>query len=127
MFWDCTLVEEYKGGGSDDAGFVQVIQGRVLDPAGFREATLSLGGTPRSDVIGGLAAWDGSRFTEVVYFTSEEEAREGEKSQAHNTALELVWPVTQDLQYFDLREPWFVGLEDGLAISTSVLHGVLPG
>jgi hypothetical protein len=106
-FWDCTLVEDYKGGGSDEAGFVQIIQGRVLDPAGFREAAMSMGGTPRDDVIGGIVAWDGSRFTEVVYFTSEEEARIGEKSETHTAALELVWPLTQELEYFDLREPWF--------------------
>ena len=112
-FWDCTLVEEYKGGGSDDAGFVQVIQGRVLDPAGFREAALSMGGTPRGDVVGGVVAWDGSRFTELVYFTSEEKAREGERSHAHTTALETIWPVTQDLQYFDLREPWLVSPKSG--------------
>lgn len=112
-FWDCTLVEEYKGGGSDEAGFVQVIQGRVLDPAGFREAALSMGGTPRDDVIGGVVAWDGSRFTEVVYFTSEEEARKGERSEPHTAALELIWPRTQDLEYFDLREPWFASPRSG--------------
>ena len=112
-FWDCTLVEEYKGGGSDEAGFVQVIQGRVLDPAGFREAALSMGGTPRDDVIGGVVAWDGSRFTEVVYFTSEEEARKGEKSESHTSALEIIWPRTEDLQYFDIREPWFASPRTG--------------
>src|ERR687895_385233 len=46
-FWDFTLVQEYKAGGSDDAGFVQVIQGRVVDPEGYRNASLSMGGTPR--------------------------------------------------------------------------------
>ncbi len=112
-FWDCTLVEEYKGGGSDEAGFVQVIQGRVLDPVGFREAALSMGGTPRDDVIGGVVAWDGSRFTEVVYFTSEVEARIGEKSEPHTAALELIWPRTQDVEYFDLREPWFASPRTG--------------
>jgi hypothetical protein len=106
-FWDCVLVQEYKGGGSDDAGFVQVIQGRVVDPEGYRHQAMSMGGTPRDDVIGGLIAWDGSRFTEFVYFTSEEEARAGERSEGHTTALEKVWPLTGDLQYFDLRQPWF--------------------
>jgi hypothetical protein len=106
-FWDCTVVDEYKGGGSDRAGFVQVIQGRVVDREAYREAALSLGGSQRSDVIGGVVAWDGSRFTEVVYFTSEEEARKGEQSPPHTAALEKVWPLTQDLQYFDLRNPWF--------------------
>jgi hypothetical protein len=105
-FWDCTLVDEFKGGGSDDAGFVQVIMGRVLDPEDFREEARSMAGTPRDDVIGSVIAWDGSRFTEFVYFTSEEEAREGERSSAQQVALESIWPRTQDLDYFDLRAPW---------------------
>jgi hypothetical protein len=105
-FRDCTLVDEYKGGGSDEAGFVQVIQGRVLDPKDYREASRSMAGTPRDDVIGGVIAWDGSHFSEVVYFTSEEEAREGERGSAQQVALEQVWPLTQDLEYFDLRSPW---------------------
>jgi hypothetical protein len=100
-------VQEYKGGGTDEAGFVQVIQGRVIDPEGYRREAMSLGGSPRRDVIGGLIAWDGSRFTEFVYFTSEEEARKGERSPGHRTALEKVWPRTGDLDYFDLRQPWF--------------------
>jgi hypothetical protein len=106
-FRDCTLVDEYKGGGSDQAGFVQVIQGRVLDPQGFREKARSMAGTPRDDVIGGVVAWDGSFFSEFVYFTNEEEAREGERGRAQQVALEKTWPLTQDLEYFDLRSPWF--------------------
>lgn len=105
-FRDCTLVDEYKAGGSDDAGFVQVIESRVLDREQYREAAKSMAGTPRADVIGGVIAWDGSHFTEVVYFTSEEEAREGERSSAQQVALERAWPLTQDLEYFDLRRPW---------------------
>jgi hypothetical protein len=107
-FWDCTLVEVFKGGGSDDAGFVQVIMGRVLDPEDFRSTARSMAASPRDDVIGSISAWDGSRFTEFVYFTSEEEAREGERSTAQQVALELIWPRTQDLDYFDLRNPWLV-------------------
>jgi hypothetical protein len=106
-FRNCDLVHQYKGGGTDEAGFVQVIQGRVLDAPQYREAVRSMAGTPRVDVIGGVVAWDGSHFTEVVYFTSEEEAREGELSGPQQVALEKAWPLTQDLDYFDLRNPWF--------------------
>lgn len=107
-FRDCTLVDEYKTGGSDEAGFVQVIESRVLDRERYREAVKSMAGTPRDDVIGGVIAWDGSHFTEVVYFTSEEEAREGEQSGPQQVALEKAWPLTQDIEYFDLRTPWLV-------------------
>jgi hypothetical protein len=105
-FRDCTSVDEYKGGGSDKAGFVQVIEGRVLDAQHYREAARSMAGTPRDDVIGGVIAWDRNHFTEVVYFTSEEDAREGERSGPQQIAIEKVWPLTQDLEYFDLRAPW---------------------
>ncbi|MGH2818982.1 MAG: hypothetical protein ACRDJS_11095, partial [Actinomycetota bacterium] len=37
MFHDCTEVELVKDGGSDEAGFVQVIQGKVTDVAKARE------------------------------------------------------------------------------------------
>jgi hypothetical protein len=106
-FWDCTLVEEHRGGGSDDAGFVQVIMCRVLHPEEFRKAVSSMAASPRDDVIGSVVAWVGSHFTEFVYFTSEEEARKGEKGEGQQAALELIWPRTQDVEYFDLREPWF--------------------
>jgi hypothetical protein len=80
----------------------------VLDRERYREAVKSMAGTPRDDVIGGVIAWDGSHFTEVVYFTSEEEAREGEQSGPQQVALEKAWPLTQDIEYFDLRTPWLV-------------------
>jgi hypothetical protein len=106
-FWDCIDVDEYKQGGSNEAGFVQVIQGRVVDREAFREAARGLGDSGRADVIGGIVAWDSSRFTEFAYFTSEEEARKGEQAPPHTAALERIWPLTQDLEYFDLRSPWF--------------------
>ena len=105
-FWDCNLVEENKAGASDDAGFVQVIITRVLDPQEFRAAVRSMAGSPRNDVIGSVRAWHGSHFSEFVYFTSEEDAREGERSTAQEAELEKIWPRTQDIEYFDLRSPW---------------------
>lgn len=106
-FWDCTEVDEFKDGGSDDAGFVQVIMCRVLHPGDFRETAKSMAASSRDDVIGSVAAWKGSHFTEFVYFTSEEEARKGEKGEHQQAALEKIWPRTEDIEYFDLKEPWF--------------------
>ena len=105
-FWDCSLVEEYKGSGSDKAGFVQVIISRVLDPQDFREVVRSMASASREDVIGAVRAWHSSHFTEFVYFTSEEKAREEERSNAQEAALEKIWPRTQDIEYFDLRSLW---------------------
>jgi hypothetical protein len=106
-FWDCPLVEMHRDGGSDEAGFVQVIMCRVLHPDDFRKEVESMAASPRTDVIGSVVAWQGGRFSEFVYFTSEEEAREGEKSQAQQVALERIWPRTEDVEYYDLRTPWF--------------------
>ena len=55
MFHDCTLVDLTDGGGSDEAGFVQVIQGKVKDVEKAREldrATQSQMNEMRPDVIG---------------------------------------------------------------------------
>jgi hypothetical protein len=70
-------VNVYKNGGSDEAGFVQVIMERVIDPNRFREEARGMVASRRDDVIGSVAAWGWQRFTEVVFFTSEEEARKG--------------------------------------------------
>jgi hypothetical protein len=106
-FWDCTEVDTHRKGGSDDAGFVQVIMCRVLHPQEFRNEVNSMAASPRADVIGSIVAWQGSRFTEFVYFTSEEEARAGERGEHQQASLELIWPRTEDIEYFDLRQPWY--------------------
>jgi hypothetical protein len=107
-FWDCNQVEEDRGGGSDEAGFVQVIMTRILDPDDFRRTVRSMAASTREDVIGSIRAWHGSQFSEFVYFTSEEEARKGERGAGQQAALEKVWPRTQDIEYFDLTSPWLV-------------------
>jgi hypothetical protein len=66
----------------------------------------------RPDIIGGYTAWDpdGSLFTSVNYFTSEAEAREGEKKELPAEMQELFgeWQsLTKDLRYIDLKDPWF--------------------
>src|SRR5258705_9482035 len=74
-FENCTEVDEPLGGGSNDAGFVQIIQGRVKDQESFRkmatehEAELR---KARPDILGMLVAWHGDGgFTQAVYFKSE--------------------------------------------------------
>ena len=82
-FADCGAVDTVgKRGGSDDAGFVQVIRGRG-DRKAMLAATKGKGSffaRLRPDVLGAYLAWEGAdRFTQLVYFTSETEAREGEQ------------------------------------------------
>ena len=113
-FHDCTEVFTILGGGSDDAGFVQVIQGRVNDTAKLREmmaqADAEIGRT-RPDVLGGTVALhaDGG-FTQVVYFASEEAARAGEQTEqtpeTQARGAEMASVFTGPPTFFDLRQPW---------------------
>jgi hypothetical protein len=115
-FHDADNVKVMLGGGSDQAGFVQVIQGTIDDPAlleaEFDEMTHVLE-QERPDIIGAtLAIEEDGTFTETVAFTSEAEAREGE-SKAMPTSgrtRELLedWDRhTHDVRYLDLHHPWF--------------------
>jgi hypothetical protein len=101
-------------GGSDEAGFVQVMRGRVIDAERERRMTGEFSRLPadfRPDIIGGLAgiADDGS-FTQVMYFTSEEAAREGEKQPMPpemQTMMEESQSNTAEITFIDLKSPEF--------------------
>lgn len=83
-------VDEVFGGGSDEAGFVQVMQGSCSDRAGasaFQAATADRLREARPDLLGGITVWhDGGRFTDVNWFTSEAEARAGEARMGETMA-----------------------------------------
>jgi hypothetical protein len=114
-FYDCTEVDVTWGGGSDDAGFVQVIQGRLKDEdhkTRWRRAEADAENwirENRPDLIGGIRAWQGTNYSDFVYFTSEEEAREGEKKQppaeAGDSAEDWMADV-EDLKFIDIRRPF---------------------
>jgi hypothetical protein len=115
VFHDCSEVVAVRGGGSDRAGFVQVIQGRTGDVARMRElAEVFDQRFPdlRPDLLGFVVALhdgEGGAFTQVAYFTSEEEARAGEKGEFPAEAAETLREereLMQDVRYLDLREPW---------------------
>jgi|tagenome__1003787_1003787.scaffolds.fasta_scaffold20966056_5 hypothetical protein len=112
-FHDSRQVYEFGAGGSDDAGFVQVIQGRVTDPDRALELMRQTEEPMRElrpDVIGGVIAVHGDDgFTQAVYFTSQEAAREGERKTAPpeaQKAMEEQMALMADLVYFDLTNPW---------------------
>jgi hypothetical protein len=115
QYVDCTEVSVYGPGGSDDAGFVQIIQARTADRDRLGELEKqfeTLMRDVRPDVIGGYTAWhpgDTGWFTSVNYFTSEAEAREGERKELP-ADMKPVWDewvsLMQDVEYIDLHEPW---------------------
>jgi len=113
-FRDSTDVDLDLHGDPDQAGFVQIIQGRTSDPARAREM---MNQNPdawaafRPDILGSLGiGHDGGAYTAVLYFSSEEEAREGERKEPPPElkeqmdamgALEVGEPT-----FLDLTQPW---------------------
>ena len=109
---DSTDVVVGFAGGSDDAGFVQVIQGRTGDAARMRAWNAQPPTSPlrglRPDMIGWtLLLHDGDRYTKTVYLTSEDAAREGEQREVPPDAMaeKDSWMLS-DTTFYDLREPW---------------------
>ena len=101
-------------GNPDQAGFVQVMQGRTSDPvrAGELMAQMPLDRMKnfRPDILGSLTiAHDGGRWTQVIYFTSEAEAREGERQEPpaewQRVMDELMKLDVEKPVFFDLRRP----------------------
>ncbi|HVM33794.1 MAG TPA: hypothetical protein VM784_00410 [Actinomycetota bacterium] len=117
-FHDCRDVELVMDGGSNDAGFVQIIEGTIDDSAAAKAAQARVQEIlprVRSDVIGGVMAHHGDGgFTQAMYFTSEEEARKGEAAMAENeesaaAIAELRSHGMGEPQFYDLRTPRFMG------------------
>jgi hypothetical protein len=113
-FHDCDNAMMFLNGGSDEAGFVQIIQGRVTDAERFRrfmEQPMDSLQQARPEIIGGTIAMESDGwFTETIAFRSEEAAREGEKkelpAEIQQTYEEQMSSVA-DLKYLDLHHPWF--------------------
>lgn len=112
-FQDSTDVTLDLQGDPDQAGFVQIMQGRGSDP----ERAKQLMGQDtdrwaafRPDVIGSVAVGhDGGAYTMVMYFTSEAAAREGElkevppELQANMEEMNKL-SIGQP-EFFDLKQP----------------------
>jgi hypothetical protein len=101
------------GGGSDEAGFVQVMVGHTTDPDRERQLTqefAEVGAAFRPDILGGVVGiHDDGTFTQAFYFTSEEEARQGEKLEPPaelRAAFEEESQLTSGVRFLDLTEPW---------------------
>jgi hypothetical protein len=99
-------------GGSDDAGFVQVMHGRTSDAAklrAFMQGSLDGLRDMRPEIIGGtVAIADDGDFTQTIYFTSEAAAREGEQQEMPADVADQMGEMTVD-EYLDLTDPWYTG------------------
>jgi len=111
-FHDCRDVDLLFDGGSDDAGFVQIMQGRAKDQAAMREQLPQIEGELRKvrpDLIGVTLAWHGDGgFTQAAYFASESQARQNEKAMAGSPVdLQFESLLDGDLTFYDLTSPDF--------------------
>lgn len=112
-FTDCPEVDTFGAGGSDDAGFVQVIKGRA-DRAALAPVAAETDEVlrrTRPDVIGGVVAWPGDgTFIQTVYFTSQEEARTNEKRELASDEEREAWERMSSLMqmdaFIDITDPW---------------------
>jgi hypothetical protein len=101
-------------GDPDRAGFVQVIQGRVTDAERAKEIMARIPGDAmaahRPDVLGSvmIGSPDGA-WTQVLYFTSEADAREGERKEPprefQNAMEEMGKLSVGETTFLDLRQP----------------------
>ena len=109
-FHDCDDVMMVLDGGSDDAGFVQVIQGRVDDPGRIKAmlADTTMLHEMRPDIIGGTLAMepDGS-FTETISFRDEASARAGEQVEPPAEMRSDLESMMAGATFYDLHHPWF--------------------
>jgi hypothetical protein len=109
-FHDCDDVTLLMDGGSDDAGFVQVIRGRVDDPARLRAMFTDTTAIHemRPEIVGAtLAIEPDGTFTETVSFTDEDSARRGEQIEPPADIREALAYAMQGATFYDLHHPWF--------------------
>ncbi|GAA4085336.1 hypothetical protein ACFFOS_18020 [Nocardioides kongjuensis] len=109
-FHDCDDVTLFLDGGSDDAGFVQIIRGKVDDPSRLKAmmADTETLHEMRPEILGGTLAIeaDGS-FVETVAFTSEAAAREGERMEPPEDVRRELEYAMRGATFHDLHKPHF--------------------
>ncbi len=109
-FHDCNDVTVFLDGGSDSAGFVQIIRGHLDD----RDAVKALMADTatlrqmRPDIIGGtFAIEEDGTFTETIAFTDEASAREGEQLEPPAEVRQALEAIMVGATFHDLHDPWF--------------------
>jgi hypothetical protein len=109
-FTESSDIDTLFGGGSNDAGFVQVMKGKAKDAAAFRAWGKQHEGQLkelRPDLIGGIDIYqpDGS-YISVAYFTSEAEARKNEKAMGDDPMMgEYMSHMDGEITFLDITEP----------------------
>jgi hypothetical protein len=113
-FRDSTDITVDVNGDPDNAGFVQIMQGRGTDPDRAKEI---MSQNPqewaafRPDVVGSVAiGHEGGAYTMATYFASEAEAREGERKELPPELAAQMAEMDKlsigEPEFFDLKQPW---------------------
>ena len=110
-FTESTDTEEILGGGGDNAGFVQIMKSTGVDRVKMKELDAQfekfMGFRP--DLIGSFRVWTGpDTCVEAAYFTSEAEARAGEKKEMPPEIQALMaefGEMMQNTDFLDLKDP----------------------
>jgi hypothetical protein len=112
-FRDSSDVNVDMHGDADKAGFVQIMQGRTTDPERARQLMNQDSDkwtALRPDLIGSVEiGHDGGAYTMIMYFTSEADAREGERKEMppelQATMEEMDKLGVGETEFFDLKQP----------------------
>jgi hypothetical protein len=101
-------------GDPDEAGFVQVMRGRGTDPERARELMAQDSekwAAFRPEILGTVAVGhDDGGYTVAIYFTSEADARAGERKEPPPELAaqmeEMNKLMTGEPEFLDLKHPW---------------------
>jgi len=112
-FRDSSDVQVDTSGDPDAAGFVQVMTGQVSDQDRAKELMAQMPDMRalRPDILGSVnVGQDDGKWTMVIYFKSEKDAREGESKEMPPEALRAMEEM-QSLsvgqpEFLDLKTPW---------------------
>ena len=112
-FRDSNDIQVDTSGDPNAAGFVQVMTGQVTDPDRAKQLMAEQPDmrTLRPDILGSVSvSHDDGKWTMVIYFTSEAEAREGEAKQMPPEALKAMEEMQAlsvgQPEFLDLKTPW---------------------
>ena len=112
-FQDSNDVQVDTSGDPDAAGFVQVMTGQVTDPDRAKQLMAAQPDmrTLRPDILGSVSVGhEDGKWTMVIYFSSEADAREGEAKQMPPEALKAMEEMQAlsvgQPEFLDLRTPW---------------------
>lgn len=112
-FHDSEDVQVFEHGDPDTAHFVQIMDGHVTDhdrAVALEHDADEMLAELRPELLASVTVFhDDHEFTGVAYFTSEDEARRGERREMSDDAQAL-WAEWNRLmpvdRFYDIREPW---------------------